>query len=222
MPTDLPNMTKELIWAECVDFSPHITPTKIHGACIIARPRHNDARGSFQEIWTMTDIEEIARCQVVFRQGNLSVTVAKDKPVFRGFHAEPQWKIISPIKGELLAMIVDLRPDSQTFMTNDFLHFNLKKPTQQRYALVLPPGVANAVFVHSGKPKRSNVVEYFYTVSEEYDSKYSGVGVSLKDTRFTSLLPTQDVLVSERDEHLPGLEEFLSLNAHLLELTQTI
>ena len=205
-------------WADVLDFPDHITPTSIHGTCFIHREQIIDNRGSFQMIWTMSDVAAITGREIAFKQANHSRTLPKDRPILRGLHAENQYKIVRPLKGNMLAVLVDLRPFSSTFMKEEMITF--ERPTMEKpvISILIPPGVANSIFAYkqSGE-KGDGALEYFYTVSSEYDPNTKNMGVRFDDVELAIPWPDENPEMSERDEKLPTLDEFLARYSHFYE-----
>lgn len=180
---------------------PFIRETEISGLLIIRRPRFADERGSFQEEFRIPDIEKVIGRKVEIRQTQISDSEPR---VLRGIHAEPQDKIITPLTGKLLAVIVDLRPDSRTFKKWIMLDID-NTVNLERITLFVPEGLGNAFYVYPDSPK----VLYQYAVTKTYDSKTAGMGVRFNDESLGIPWPDMDPKISDRDRQLPTLEEFL-------------
>jgi dTDP-4-dehydrorhamnose 3,5-epimerase len=214
--TDRKLPQKYLNWAEVLDFPDHITPTNIHGTCFIHREKIVDNRGSFQMVWTMSDVKAITGKEVLFKQLNHSRTLPKERPVLRGLHAENQYKIIQPLKGNMIAVLVDLRPHSSTFLTEEMITF--ERPTMEKsvISILLPPGVANSIFAYNKSGERGNgALEYVYTVSSEYDPNTKNMGVRFDDVELAIKWPGIYPEISDKDKALPTLREFLAMYSQL-------
>jgi dTDP-4-dehydrorhamnose 3,5-epimerase len=74
--------------------------------------RHEDDRGTFEEIYNNTNFWEYWSTNDP-EQINLSVS---KKNVVRGIHCSPYYKICTCISGALFEVVVDLRPESPTHL----------------------------------------------------------------------------------------------------------
>ena len=94
----------------------HLTPLGIEGAWLAESPIWADERGFFREWFKREDILEATGIDFSFQQANIS---KNNKGVIRGIHyslvPEGQAKWVTCISGEILDVIVDIRPDSLTF-----------------------------------------------------------------------------------------------------------
>ncbi len=89
---------------------------KIKGAWIHTPQRHSDNRGTFEEVFKVSEIQRELQRNFFVAQVNQSVS---NKGVIRGIHvtnsSAGQAKYISCSKGEIWDVVVDLRPDSPTY-----------------------------------------------------------------------------------------------------------
>src|SRR4030095_8842683 len=94
-----------------------LSETAIPGAYIVEPQRHTDSRGYFVRHW----------CQREFAQAGLDVQLVQASSSFnlhrhtvRGMHLQVppalEGKLIRCIAGAILDVIIDLRPDSRTFL----------------------------------------------------------------------------------------------------------
>lgn len=130
-------------------------------------------------------------------QGNIS-----ENPhlhTLRGFHYQlaphAEGKTISCFSGALYDIIVDLRPDSKTFLQWVAVTINAK----DRTSLYIPPGCANAYLTVAP----DTVVHYY--MSEIY-SPGSYCGFNYTDPSFKFEWPAKPKLVSEKDKSLPNCD----------------
>lgn len=93
----------------------NLISTKLNDCFLIETIRHSDDRGYFQETYQKKRYASFLPTQTTFVQDNLSYSL---KNVLRGVHLQlknPQAKLIRAVKGEVLDIAVDLRPNSSTF-----------------------------------------------------------------------------------------------------------
>lgn len=130
--------------------------TNIEGAFVYILDRYYDNRGFFQEIYSVA--KEYPDVQ--WDQGNLSVS----KPnVVRGMHLSPYPKLITCVSGKIFDAIVDLRPDSPTYLTTFAVELDASFPIQ----FYIPAGCAHGFYAY----ERSVVV---YLQGGVYDPNEPG------------------------------------------------
>src|SRR6266700_5917042 len=101
------------------------TETKLNGAFLIDLERREDSRGFFAR----------AFCQKEFTAHGLKPTIAQANVAFnikkgtlRGMHFQfpptPETKLVRATRGAILDIIVDLRPESSTYMQHIAVELN--------------------------------------------------------------------------------------------------
>lgn len=138
-----------------------LLPTKFDSAWLIEPDRHNDERGFFARTWCQREFEEhglnanLVQCSVSF-----SIT----KGTLRGMHFQvaphQEAKLVRCTQGRIFDVIVDVRPDSDTFGT--WQSFELS--AERRNSLFIPEG-----FAHGFQTLEPDS-EVFYQMSEFFDS----------------------------------------------------
>ncbi|MCS6815653.1 MAG: dTDP-4-dehydrorhamnose 3,5-epimerase family protein, partial [Cyanobacteria bacterium] len=133
--------------------------TKLHGAFIIDLDKKSDARGYFARGFCAKEFEEhglkstIAQCNISFnhKQGTL-----------RGMHYQvapaTETKLIRCTRGAVYDVIIDLRPDSPTYLQ----HIGVELTSENGRALYVPE-----MFAH-GYQTLTDDAEVMYAVSEFY------------------------------------------------------
>ena len=90
-----------------------IVPTTLKDALVINLQAHGDHRGFFKEIFRANDFAKLVS-SVPFVQENISCS---RKNVLRGLHYDPAMaKLVQVVHGRTYHVIVDLRPDSPTYL----------------------------------------------------------------------------------------------------------
>jgi dTDP-4-dehydrorhamnose 3,5-epimerase len=165
----------------------------IAGARLIEPELVSDERGSFRRHFCS---EEFAAHGIETRvmQGNVS-----ENPhlhTLRGFHYQlapyAEGKTISCFSGALYDIIVDLRPDSKSFLQWVAVTLDAK----DRSSLYIPPGCANAYLTVA-----PNTVVHYY-MSELY-TPGSYRGFCYNDPSFNFEWPAKPQVISDRDRNLP-------------------
>jgi dTDP-4-dehydrorhamnose 3,5-epimerase len=93
-----------------------LTPLGIEGAWLAESPVWSDDRGFFREWFKSTDIKNATGRDFEIEQANISLSA---RGTLRGIHysiaPRGQAKWITCVSGSIQDVIVDIRPDSQTF-----------------------------------------------------------------------------------------------------------
>lgn len=115
------------------------------------------------------------------------------KDVIRGIHGDYKtWKMVSCLQGELYFVVVDNRPDSETYLQWDWMMLDDK----MRKQVLLPPGFGNGFCVMS-----KNAV---FSYKLAYDGKYSDVGdqftLKWNDPRVNINWPIDNPILQARDK----------------------
>jgi len=173
-----------------------ICQTAITGLLYIERPTFADERGFFREPANLADIEAITGQPFRVRQWNHSHSHPR---VMRGIHAEGWNKLITLTRGEAFCALVDLRPDSDTFLQVELL--TLSGGTGSLY---IPIGVGNAFAVISDEP-----VDYLYLVDRLYEDRdpAGDQAISMFDPDLTIPWPISDPIISQRDRDSKTVRE---------------
>jgi len=172
--------------------SEFIKQTNLDDLFSINRKTNGDFRGFFREVAHLDEIEDEVGNPIKFVQINHSRSVPG---VIRGLHAENWNKLVYPVNGEMISVLVDIRPDSKNFGKFDILSFS----DTDRKALFIPKGFANSICVTGDTP-----VDYVYLV----DAYYTG-----EDTRAIDLnslgikWPVKNPIISPRDKNNPTLQQ---------------
>ena len=160
--------------------------------CLLITPRvFDDERGYFFESFNENTFEAKTGLSGKFVQDNQSFS---SYGVIRGLHAQTgnfaQAKLIRVIAGEVLDVVVDIRPGSPTFGQ----HFSVKLSAENKLQLYIPRG-----FLH-GFSVLSNTAALFYKCDNFYN-KASEIGVIYNDATLNIdwQIPAEKQLVSVKD-----------------------
>lgn len=168
--------------------------TDIEGLIIFEPKVWGDDRGYFFESYNAKIFAE-AGIDASFVQDNQARST---RGVLRGLHYQTgdfaQAKLVRVLEGEVLDVVVDVRPDSATYGQS----FSILLSSQNKKQLFVPKGFAHGYVV------LSETAEFFYKVDNWY-SKESEGGIRWDDPQLKIDWQIDDVEVqlSEKDKILP-------------------
>lgn len=172
------------------------TETSLRGAWVIdLEPRHDD-RGFFARSFCQREFAEHGIAGDV-RQANVSFNAAAG--TVRGMHFQyppaGENKVVRVVAGALLDVIVDLRPESPTFLE----HVAVELTAANRRSLVVPPRVAH------GFMTLTDDVEVLYLMSEFHTPSEAG-GLPFDDPQLGIAWPRVAAVVSDQDRAWPSVD----------------
>ena len=170
--------------------------TNLKGAYLIELDKLQDERGFFARSYCQREFEEHGLNPRVV-QCNVSYNVKKG--TMRGMHYQvppyEEAKLVRCTKGAIYDVIIDLRPDSKTYMK----HYGVQLDSENRSMLFVPEG-----FAHGFLTLEDNT-EVFYQMSEFY-APDSARGFRWNDPAFDIEWPIEIKVISERDRTYPDFE----------------
>ena len=170
--------------------------TTLKDAWIIQPELRGDDRGSFAR--TMCR-EEFAVHGLITDYMQQNMSISKSAGTLRGMHfqREPyaEAKLVRCLRGAIFDVIVDLRPDSPTFMVHEGFELSMSDHRQ----LYVPPGFAHAF------QTLVDEVEVSYLVSAPYTPSAEG-GLRYNDPRLGISWPLPVSTISSKDASWPLLE----------------
>ena len=171
--------------------------TKLKGAFVLELEQLKDERGFFARSWCQREFE---KRQLVANLVQCSVSFNRKRGTLRGLHyqAAPhaEAKLVRCTRGAIYDVIVDLRPESQTFKQWTAVELN----AENRLQIYVPPGLAH------GFQTLENATEVFYQMSELYEPS-SAKGIRWNDPAFRIEWPTARTrILSARDQSYPNFE----------------
>lgn len=179
--------------------------SEIDGAFVVIRKVRQDHRGNFSELYREGLLEETIGAKFV--QANQSFS---DFGVLRGLHfqrANPQGKLVTSLFGEVLDVMLDLRPGSPTFLRSYMIRLNWTNGE----AIYVPPGCAHGFLVLS----RYSIVHYNCT--SFYDPK-EDAGVRWNSPEIVDCFGRDaNPILSAKDSRLPTVSQYLMELEHAHE-----
>lgn len=180
----------------------NVVDTEIEGVKIIEPRLFGDARGYFFESFNAKDFAEQTGINVTFVQDNESKS---HYGVLRGLHFQKppfaQAKLVRVVQGTVLDVAVDIRRGSPTYGR----HVSVELSGENHRQLFLPKGMAHGFSVLSDE------VVFQYKCYEYYHPEAEGA-IAWDDPTLAInwRLPSDKVLLSEKDSHHPKFDEFTS------------
>lgn len=175
----------------------NVLPTSIDGVYLVELDRFADDRGSLTKIYTETMFMEHG-LPAKFPEHFYSIS---HLDVVRGMHGQKDHtecgKLIHVPVGSILDVVLDVRPDSPSFKN----FFQTELSSQNHTAIYIPEGC-----LHGFRALKDNThTVYFQTKMRDPDFecgvRYDSFGMNWGNDK---------TVLSERDQNLPSLEEFIT------------
>jgi|TARA_B100000953_G_scaffold299955_1_gene302008 dTDP-4-dehydrorhamnose 3,5-epimerase len=170
---------------------------KLLGVYIIEPESFTDDRGVFRRHFCDREFAERSIVTDV-RQSNVSEN--RYAHTLRGFHYQispyGEGKTLSCLKGSIYDIIVDVRPQSPTYMQWISIELN----EENRYSIHIAPGCANAFLT-----MEDNCLIHYYC-SQPYTPEAER-GIQYNDPAFKFEWPTEPAVISEKDLSHPDYKK---------------
>ncbi len=163
----------------------------IEGVCIIDPDRLEDDRGFFARVFCREEFKNhglnpnLVQCSISFN---------KKKGTLRGMHYQikpyEEAKLVRCTQGCIYDVVIDLRPDSQTYTQ----WFAVELNAENRKMIYIPEGMA-----HGFQTLEDNT-EVFYQMSKEYHAE-SARGVLWNDEVFDIQWRIENPILLEKDKN---------------------
>jgi len=173
------------------------TETKLKGAFILDLERREDSRGFFARAFCQNEFNAHG-LKPVIAQANVAYNIKKG--TLRGMHFQflpkPETKLVRATRGAILDIIVDLRPESPTFLQ----HIGVELTEENGRALYVPER-----FAHGYQVLRDNT-ETMYMVGEYY-APHCESGLMYNDPRLGLEWPLPVSVISDKDQKFGLLDQ---------------
>jgi dTDP-4-dehydrorhamnose 3,5-epimerase len=167
--------------------------TKLKGAFVIDIERREDQRGFFARAWCQKEFDAHGLVSH-FVQANVGFSYRKG--TIRGMHFQKhpyqEVKLVRCTMGRIYDVIVDLRPDSQTYRK----WIGVELTAENHKMLCIPEGCAH------GYQTMVDNTEVVYDTSKVYSPQHSS-GVLFNDPVFGIAWPLPVEIISEADKNWP-------------------
>jgi dTDP-4-dehydrorhamnose 3,5-epimerase len=173
------------------------TETKLKGAFVIGLEPRKDDRGSFARTFCQREFEERGLKPTIVQA---SIAINRRKGTLRGMHFQyppaAETKIVHCTRGAILDIIVDLRPESLTYLE----HVAVELTADNMRSLYVPDR-----FAHGYQVLQDNT-DASYQMSESYTPSAEG-GLPYDDPRLGLDWPLPVTVISARDRSFQPLAE---------------
>jgi dTDP-4-dehydrorhamnose 3,5-epimerase len=166
------------------------TETKLPGAFILDIERREDSRGFFARVFCQHEFEAHG-LKPLIAQANIAYN--RKKGTIRGMHFQfppsAETKLVRCTRGAILDIIVDLRPESRTYLE----HIAVELSAENSRALYVPERFAHGYQVLRDETETSYQVGEFYTPGSEG-------GLLYNDPRLGLTWPLPVNVISDKDQ----------------------
>jgi dTDP-4-dehydrorhamnose 3,5-epimerase len=173
------------------------TETALRGAYVVDLEPRGDERGFFARAFCQREFD-LRGLKSVVAQGNISFN--RRKGTVRGLHFQnppfAETKFVRCSRGAILDVIVDLRPESPTYLQ----HVGVELSADNRRGLYVPERFAHGYQVLEDGTETSYQVGEFYTPEAEG-------GLPFDDPRLGLSWPLEVTDMSEKDQAWAPLDE---------------
>jgi dTDP-4-dehydrorhamnose 3,5-epimerase len=171
--------------------------TPLAGAFVLELERREDSRGFFARAFCQNEFKTHGLRPII---AQVNVARSRLKGTLRGMHFQyppaVESKLVRCTRGAILDVIVDLRPESPTYLQ----HFSVELDEDTQRALYVPARFAHGYQVLHDNTDATYSADEFYTPSAEGGLRYD-------DPRLAFSWPLPVTSISEKDKQFPLLEE---------------
>ena len=163
--------------------------TEIPDVFILELEKRADDRGFFARGWCEHELSDHG---LPTRIAQMNISFNRHKHTLRGFHYQvaphQEDKLLRCVRGAVFDVVVDLRPQSPTFLR----HITLELSASNHRTLLVPKGCANAFLTLVDDTEVTYLVSEFYTPAAER-------GVRWDDPAFAISWPAGPAVISDKD-----------------------
>jgi dTDP-4-dehydrorhamnose 3,5-epimerase len=167
--------------------------THLKGAFVIEMEPRADERGFFARAFCKRELAQAGLNGEIVQINN---SLSRHQGTLRGIHYQlapkAEEKIVRCIRGALYDAIVDMRPDSPTFLR----HFGVELTAENRQALYVPKGFGHAFLSLQDDTEALYMVTEFYAPDRERGLRYN-------DPQLAIPWPITPAIVSDKDRSWP-------------------
>ena len=175
-------------------------PLSISGAFLVAPEPIGDARGWFARAFCQ---REFAQHGIDFQVRQTNRSYNKQPGTLRGFHGQfpphAEQKLLRCVQGSLVDVLVDLRPESPTFLQS----VTVELSAENQLSLLIPERCCHALQTQTKATEMLYLVSGFYAPEAEF-------GLRWDDPQLGIVWPLPVNEISQKDASWPLLSENLS------------
>lgn len=176
-----------------------VKETNLKGCFVIEPKIFGDERGYFFESFNKEKFKDLTGIEIEFVQDNEAFS---NRGVLRGLHFQKrefaQAKLVRVVKGKVLDVVVDVRPNSKTYGQS----FSIILSEENKKQLFVPRG-----FAHGYAVLEDNTVFVYKCDNYYYPQAEGGIIYNDSSLNIDWLLNEDEVLLSDKDKKLPLLKD---------------
>ena len=170
-------------------------PTTLRDAWLIDLEKRGDERGYFARTMCTSEFATHGMATSYVQQ---NVSTSAKAGTLRGLHFQRQpyaeAKLVRCSRGAIVDVIVDLRPDSPTFMKHEGFELNEANARE----LYVPPGFAHSFITVTDQVEVTYLVSSPYTPTAEFGLRYDDPALGIQ-------WPREVTTISDKDASWPLL-----------------
>ena len=178
-----------------------VTETDLEGSFIIEPQIFGDERGYFFETFNKEKFQKLTNLEIDFLQDNEAFS---NKGTLRGLHFQKgkfaQAKLVRVVKGKVLDVVVDLRPESNSFGK----HFSIILSGENKKQFFVPRG-----FAHGYSVLEDNTIFCYKCDNYYHPEAEDGLIFNDKDLNIDWKIPAENIILSEKDARLLNFKDFI-------------
>ena len=172
-------------------------PTPLAGAFVVEIEARRDHRGYFARTWCTQEFENSGLPKAYVQA---SVSHNAKRGTLRGMHMQlppsNEGKLVRCTRGSVYDVIVDLRPDSRSYLQ----HFGIELTAEKHEALFIPPTMLH------GFVTLADETDVFYQMTD-FHSPELAFGARWNDPAFGIRWPIdRDLIMIDRDATYPAFD----------------
>jgi dTDP-4-dehydrorhamnose 3,5-epimerase len=165
--------------------------TKLSDSFVIDLDKREDERGFFARLFCINEFDQNQADRNIVQINN---SLSRDKGTLRGIHYQlspkSETKIVRCIKGSLWDVIVDLRPDSPSFLQ----WFGETLSAENRRMMFVPKGFGHGFITLEPDTEAIYLVTEFYSPEHERGLRWNDPNIGIE-------WPIEPVIISEKDKN---------------------
>ena len=173
-----------------------ITISNIKDAFFFKTQKYENQRGYFCELYNSS--KDYPQLNGTNRQINTSKS---KKGVLRGIHITPFAKLVSCVHGSIQDVVVDMRPNSATYLNT----FSIILSNKNQHQLYIPANCGHAFLSLEDDSTVVYLQDDVYNPQNERIINYSDPNLNIK-------WMLENLILSDKDKQAPHLEDFESIH----------